>query len=161
MAETLRTMLFNVNQINKEKLDEFLKIHKAQPVGDAYIDIIVSRDNYELFIKDLVGNGFIINYISWWEWCPEERANQYGMGGPRSRFYNGWFSELPIDMDEVDISQEASKGKMIEKIKDTIESKEIIYPNEAILFRHSEWLTPAFWLDVPVDWRNMYCAKNV
>jgi hypothetical protein len=77
--------------MNKIKLDEIIEKHKAQPVGHGYIDIIVIRDNYKDFISDLVNNGFTIESISWWEWCSEGNKNEFGLGGPKSHYYNGWF----------------------------------------------------------------------
>lgn len=146
-----------MNQLDKEKLDAILDTHKAQPVGNSYIDIIVSRDQYEAFINELVENGYAITSISWWEWCPGNEVNRYGLGGPRSKFYDGWFSELPIDLDDVGIV-EGRKKDILNDIKNLIEKKEIQYNNEAIHFRQNDWLTPAFWLDVPDDWRNKYCV---
>jgi len=46
--------------MTKEILDELLLKHKAQPVGQGYIDIIVMRENFKLFLKDLLDNNFII-----------------------------------------------------------------------------------------------------
>lgn len=65
-------------------------MHKAQPVGHGYIVIIVSREKYCSFIRDLIENGFTIRSISWWEWCPNGKANEYGLDGPESNFYKGW-----------------------------------------------------------------------
>lgn len=87
--------------MDKNRLDELIEKHKAQPVGDGYIDIIVSRENYISFVSELVINGYKIESISWWEWCSEENANEYGLGGPKSYYYNGWFSELSIDIDNI------------------------------------------------------------
>jgi hypothetical protein len=91
--------------MDKERLDTILELHKAQPVGHGYIDIIVSRENYGLFISDLIKNGFIIESISWWEWCQDGKECNYGLGGPQSIYYDGWFAELPIEVDDISIDE--------------------------------------------------------
>ena len=131
--------------MNRILLNELLLKHKAQTVGNGDIDIIVSRKNYKEFVADILKNEYIITGISWWEFCHANNKNQYGLGGPKSNYYNGWFSELPIDIDEIKLGTE----NQFEKIVNVIEQKIIHYPNETITFDKSAWLTPAFWLDVP------------
>jgi hypothetical protein len=143
--------------MNKEKLDGLLEIHKAQPVGHGYLDIIVNRGNYKLFVNDLISNGYRIESVSWWEWCPGEKKNEYGLGGPRSRYYDGWFSELPVPVDDIELTEDDER--QTEKILDTIETKSISFRNETVTFKNSDWLTPGIWLDVPEDWRNEYCVN--
>lgn len=133
--------------MDKEKLDNLLELHRAQPVGHGYIDIIVSRDNYKPFIADLIKDGFVIESISWWEWCEKNKECEYGLGGPKSNYYDGWFSELAVGIDDI---------KSNEDIIDKIETKEISFPDQTVTFKHDRWLTPAFWLNVPDDWRNKY-----
>jgi len=107
--------------MNKGQLDEILEKHKAQPVGHGYIDIIVNRDNYKSFITDVIQYGYKIKSISWWEWCSGDKKSDYGQGGPKSRYYDGWFSELSIDIDDIEVSDE----RQIEEIINTIETKSI------------------------------------
>ena len=133
------------------ELNKLLLKHKAQPVGDGYIDIIVLRENFKSFILDLYEHKFKVTYISWWEWCFENEPSIYGMGGVRSYFYDGWFSELPISGDEIKV-----KDKDLNFINSCIENKTIIFQNEIITFKYNQWLTPAVWLDVPRDWKNEY-----
>lgn len=137
--------------MDKEKLDEIIEKHKAQPVGNGYIDIIVSRDNYKNFVSDLVNNGFTVESISWWEWCPGKKGNEYGLGGPKSQFYDGWFSELSIDLDDIKLDYEKKSENIIEDIINRIETKTIFFPNETLTFKQNNWLTAAIWLDVPED----------
>jgi hypothetical protein len=144
--------------MDKNNLDKILDLHKAQPVGHGYIDIIVSRENFKSFVRDLIDNDFTIKGISWWEWCPNGKECEYGLGGPESNFYKGWFSELPIDVDDIKTFETLKKDDLIEKIFNLIEKKSICYPNEVVTFKLNSWLTPALWLDVPNDWRNKYCA---
>ena len=140
--------------MDKKILDDILQKHKAQPVGDGYIDIIVSRDNYKDFVSDLVTNDFKIKSISWWEWCADKKENEYGLGGPESLFYKGWFSEIPVDVDDFNFSADKTKENIIQEVLNKIETKTISFSDETVTFKQSNWLTPAIWLDVPDDWRN-------
>jgi len=144
--------------MDKDLLDTILETHKAQPVGHGYIDIIVSRENFKRFIKSLIMNGYSIKSVSWWEWCPEGKECDYGLGGPQSNFYNGYFAELPVNIDDIEISADLSNEKVIEHIINLIEEKSITYPDERVTFKQNNWLTPAIWLDVPSSWRNNYSA---
>lgn len=139
--------------MNKEQLDQILEKNKVQPVGNGYIDLIVQRDYYKAFIQDLIQNKIEIESFSWWEWCSGENECKYGLGGPKSNFFNGWFAELPIEIDDVHLSGKESK-ESIEFLNNLIESKRIEYRNEIINFKESNWLTPAIWLNVPDDWKN-------
>jgi hypothetical protein len=144
--------------MDKIVLDNILEKHKAQPVGHGYIDLIISRDNYKGFISDLVTNGFKIQSVSWWEWCDDKNENKYGLGGPESIFYNGWFSEIPIDVDHFNFSGEPEMENIIREILDKIETKTLSFSDETVTYSKSKWLTPAISLDVPNDWRNKYTA---
>lgn len=143
--------------MNKGQLDEILEKHKAQPVGHGYIDVIVNRDNYKSFINELIENDYKIESISWWEWCSGEKESDYGLGGPESRYYDGWFSELSVDVDDIDVTGRV-KEEQIEEIIKAIENKSISFPTETVMFMQNDWLTPAIWVEVPDDWRNEYCA---
>ena len=140
--------------MDKEKLDAIIDLHKAQPVGDGYIDIIVLRENCGPFITDLIKNSFKITNVSWWEWCLNNHKNQYGLGGPRSKYFDGWFAELPVGIDIVQYDMEIENDDMIKNIKSLITTKTIIYPNDILTYTLNTWLTPAFWIDVPEDWKN-------
>lgn len=142
--------------MNKSNLDEIIEKYKAQPVGHGYIDILVSRDNYKDFVVDIVKNGFKIESISWWEWCFADRECKYGLGGPESIFYKGWFSELSISIDNLKLSDYMNKKEKIKEIINLIETKVISFQNEKVTFKTNNWLTPAIWLDVPKEWRNKY-----
>ncbi|WP_228236669.1 hypothetical protein [Allomuricauda sp. M10] len=141
--------------MDKEKLDKIIKDYKVQPVGNGYIDLIVSRDLFKQFVHELIENGFVIKSVSWWEWCANKDECKYGLGGPESKFYRGWFAELPIDVDDIELS-DLTTEKAIENVIDLIDSKSIQYPDEIISFHESNWLTPAIWLDVPDNWINKF-----
>lgn len=142
--------------MDKITLDKILEKHKAQPAGHGYIDIIVFRNNYKEFVSELVTSGFKIESVSWWEWCKDKKETEYGLGGPESIFYQGWFSEIPVNVDDFKFSAESKKENIVQEILNKIEEKEISFSKEIVTFKESNWLTPAIWLDVPDDWRNKY-----
>ena len=139
--------------IEKKDLDQLLDLHKAQPVGSGYIDVIVKRKYVHPFIQSLISGGIRINRITWWEHVDAFRKkSNYGMGGPQSTFFDGWFSELCFGDDEIYTSEK-------DEILRIIMNKEIRFSDgEMIRYREQEWLTPAFWLEVPDEWKN---ARNV
>jgi hypothetical protein len=141
--------------MDKEKLDKILNDYKVQPVGKGYIDLIVSRELYKQFVRELIENGFMIKSVSWWEWCADNDDCKYGLGGPESNFDKGWFAELPIDVDDIELS-DLTPDKAIANVINLIDSKSIQYPDEMISFNESNWLTPAIWLDVPDNWINKF-----
>ncbi len=143
--------------MNKGHLDRILEKHKAQPVGSGYVDIIVWRDNYQNLVQALVENGFEIESISWWEWCEKENECKYGLGGPKSEYYDGWFAELATEVDDLKLSDKEPQ-ETIQKILNFIESKTIGFSDEKVWFQKSKWLTPAIWLNVPDDWKNKKSA---
>lgn len=139
--------------MSKATLDHLLKKHKAQPVGKGYIDIIVSREHYKPFVYEIIENGYEIEVISRWEWCKKDNSSKHGYGGPRSHYYDGHFSEL-ADYDDI-ISADKTPQEVISLILKMIASKTIYYhPDLRFEFQASNWLTPAFWLNVSEDWTN-------
>lgn len=142
--------------MNKIILDNILDKHNAQPVGHGYIDIIIPRDNYREFVTELVINGFKIRSVSWWGLCEDKAESEYGLGGPKSFFSQGWFSEIPINIDDFNFSSDTTLEDVIKEIIIKIETKTISFSDEIVQFNNSNWLTPAIWLDVPKDWRNKY-----
>lgn len=134
----------------KKLLDKILIAHKAQPVGSGYIDIIISRLNYQIFIKEILDNGFKINRISWWEYIPDINiSGTYGTGGPMSKFYDGKFAEAPYQIDTIEKSHTHSD------IMNVIENKILCkYHDKTISFQETPSLTPAIWLDVDKKWKN-------
>ena len=143
-------------QMDKNILDGILKKYKAQPLGYGYIDIIVTRDNYKDFISDLVTIGYKIVSVSWWAWCEDKSRNAYELGGPIIVFSKGWFSEIPMDVDDFSFSADAAKERIIKEVINKIETKTISFSDQTVCFKESNWLTPAIWLDVPHNWRNKY-----
>ncbi len=161
LRRTASTLGFNdaeykgVNVERKELLDKLLQDYKAQPVGNGYIDIIVMRDNYNSLAEKLLSSGFEISAISWWEYLDDvNKPNTYGMGGPISKYYSGWFSETCTDLDE--LSNLNDPNKKLEKLIKTIENKVLgKYGKTIVSYKNSPSLTPAFWLEVDKEWTNV------
>ena len=147
----------NNSQKTKENIDVLLERYKAQPVGKGYIDIIVMKENYKQFIDCIIKENCIIKTISWWEYCKTiDTKNRFGFGGPRSRYYSGWFSELSI-WDDIETRNIENIYDEIVKI---VDHKIIEYPVAGVLNIHDgNRLTPGFWLDVPSEWENIHYQK--
>lgn len=135
----------------KAILDKIIARYKGQDVG---YEIIVRRENYKAFVADVINNDFKIEALGWWEWCEERNKNRYGMGGPISKYYNGWFSEINA-YDELNFSNDIDTSQVIDAIINLIEAKVISYPDETITFKECNVLTPAFYLSVPDDWKSV------
>lgn len=75
-----------------DKLEEL----KIQPVGDGMIDLICPPSNAAVFIDFCKRRGHKIYGFTWW--CSaDEHHKPCGMGGPKSKYFDGWFSEIPMD----------------------------------------------------------------
>ena len=146
--------LYLVNNMIKSDLDNLIKQYKVQPVGWGYLDCIISLDNVYDFINELSSIGIKIYGVTWWCHCKDKNPNNFGTpdsaecphgyGGPRSVYYDGWFSEMWFKMPEFDNNEQV-----------------ITYLNSPNDENMLEWFenrlkcfTPALWLDVPDDWRN-------
>jgi hypothetical protein len=79
---------------------------------------------------------------------------RYGGGGPKSKFFDGWFAEIygKYADDKVQITSSTEEART--DINKIIENKEIHYGNGTFSFQTYQALTPAFSLVVPRDWRN-------
>ncbi|GBF52157.1 hypothetical protein LPTSP4_36960 [Leptospira ryugenii] len=144
--------------LKQEKLEEILRKYKAQPVGNGYIDVIVNRDYYKDFIAESIFNDFEINAISWWEYTKEISDRKFGMGGPKSWFFDGWFAEICTkdSYEEFNIMEYTSRKERIDTILEKIHSKVFKYFDGNISFLKNEELIPAFWFNVPDSWINQY-----
>ncbi len=143
--------------MDKNELDLILEKYKAEPVGWGYIDIIVMRDNVKNFVREVITQDIHIDGISWWAYYPRlDIKLGVGMGGPISKFYSGWFSEIGIHA-TFDERQKFLLTKQEEEkdIMNIVENKIIKMGNKKFSYKEHEFLTPAFWLDVPDDWRNI------
>ncbi len=79
--------------LDQQKLEDL----KIQPVGDGPIDIdlICSPTQIDPFINLCNVQGVSIRGFTWW--CHVVGGHEpCGMGGPKSKYYDGWFSEVPM-----------------------------------------------------------------
>lgn len=143
---------FNINK--KELLDSLLEKNQTTIVGEGYIDIIVPRSHLVQLINDLVENNITITHVTWWEFCKWDDQNHYWMWWPKNYFGDGWYSELPIDYFQI-IKSTDNKVEIKSYLIALIQNKEISFWEEIIRYKNCEWLTPAIWLDLPDDWKNI------
>lgn len=140
----------NFDANKKNALDKLLLDYKIQPVGWGYIDCITIKENISGFVQALTELGIKVTDITWWCHCSiggnKETSCPHGGGGPTSKYFDGYFSEM----------------YQIPNIK-------IMDNSEIIPFIYNEWpitkdflpcLIPAFWLDVPDNWRNTVDSVN-
>lgn len=129
----------------KTRLDELLVKYKAEPVGWGYIDCLILNDDLSGFANELGVLGIRINAFTVWCHCTDENKIRYGcphgLGGPKSKYHDGWFSEL-------------CDGPFFE----LVENKQIIDMVFNELPKKS-WYSPCMvsapWLDVPEGWRSI------
>ena len=123
----------------KNDLDKLIKKYKVQPVGTGYIDCILTFENIFDFINDLSNINIIVYGLTWWCHCKDQNADcPHGMGGPKSEYYDGWFSEMWFPLLEFKCNEQ-----VIEYIKNVSNDKKIL-----------KCFVPALWLDVPDNWKN-------
>ncbi len=111
--------------------DIFEKLH-IQPVGNGYIDLICPMGSVNDFIDEM--NRLKIRIIGFTWWCHVEEGHvPCGMGGPKSKYDNSWFSEIQDELYEF---------KSNEEIRNFLIN---IYPKSS---EYKDCFVPAFWLDM-------------
>ncbi len=119
----------------KLKLDNLIQQYKVQPVGDGYLDCIIT-ENITEFIDELTNLGIKVVNISWWEHNTGENVSIHGHGGLKSTYYSGWFSEMcHVPLTETHGNNEYTKKYISEDVK-----FEKFY---------AENVVPGLWLKVP------------
>lgn len=77
---------------------EYKKIYEElhiQSVGSGGIDLICPMENVPLFVQKMNELHIKIKGFTWW--CHvTDKHEPCGMGGPKSQYYSGWFSEIPM-----------------------------------------------------------------
>lgn len=68
---------------------------KIQPVGTGWIDMICSPDRIDDFIDLCNSNNLSITGFTWWCHVTDDHE-PCGLGGPVSKYYDGWFSEIAM-----------------------------------------------------------------
>jgi hypothetical protein len=85
------------DQACQNAIEHLLEVYRVQPVGNGYIDLILSCDRAILLIEELAKLPVAVTNLTWWCSCTTESKVQFGcphgMGGPLNRFGEGWFSE--------------------------------------------------------------------
>ncbi|WP_144556031.1 hypothetical protein [Bacillus sp. X1(2014)] len=148
------------------QIEHLFTKYKVQPVGSGYIDCIVMKNNLEEFIKELTALGILISDVSWWCYVnPNNETTEcpHGMGGPKSTYYEGWFSELQNDFFEADSEKvnsilnsydkqsiNALNIQTIDGIKNMLNKPFKYTPTDYI--QCNKCVMPGVWLLVPEDW---------
>ena len=150
----------------KKILDSIIEVRKGQHIGNGYKEIVIKRENIENFINDLNIHHFIIDAVSWWFYCSElDKKSKYGYGGPKSKYFSGWFSELCHDFDEMEmehISEIMGDNKLnyVEiinsRFKDIVYNKKTVkyFDGGFLTFQRDTELIPGFSILVPEEWKN-------
>ena len=115
-------------KIDKQKLEDL----KIQPVGDGLVDMICSPKYVDGFVALCTASGIRIQGFTWW--CHVVEGHEpCGMGGPKSKYYDGWFSEIPMD-EIIRLADNESYKAFFENV----------WPTDP-QYHHCYW--PAFWLE--------------
>lgn len=121
----------------KEKLDKLIKECGITPVGNGYIDLICPKKYIEKFINGLSKLEIKIIGFTWW--CDVTKGhNPCGMGGPKNKYGNNWYSEIQME-----------KIITFKNNKDFLNYLIVKWKNSS---DYKECYVPGFWLKVPVDW---------
>lgn len=76
-----------------DKIEELKNVLQIEPVGNGYIDMICPMENAERFIDETEKMGLRIYGLTWW--CKVTKFHKpCGMGGPKSKYGNYWYSEV-------------------------------------------------------------------
>ena len=114
-------------------LDGVFDKYHVQAVGDGYIDCICPRESIEGFIMELNKLEVQIDGFTWWCFSNSEH-HPCGMGGPRNKYGEGFYSELAtcglFDLQDND----SYKHYLLD-----------VFPSSS---EYKECLVPGFWLNV-------------
>ena len=81
---------------HKEELEEVIERLSIIRVGRDFSTLICPWNAVVAFIDEMEKMQFHITGFEWW--CHVAQGHEpCGLGGPRDRCGNGWYSELPID----------------------------------------------------------------
>lgn len=149
-----------------DDLETLFRKHKVEPIGNGYIDCIIQKNNLKAFINEISSLGIIINTCSWWCYVNPNDINTgcpHGMGGPKSDYYERWYSELENDFCSIDedglntalnlFNKEfvyLFNMKMLDRINKMLKTPFRYTPTEFI--DGNKCVTPGLWILVPDDW---------
>ena len=125
-----------MNEIEKS-LKNIIKKYSVQPAGSGYIDCICPKENIEGFISALSELNVTIEGFTWW--CFSDSSHEpCGMGGPRNKYGEGFYSEM-------------QKKSVFDKYEDNESYKNYLL-NEFLNSReYQPCLVPGFWLILPEE----------
>ncbi|AZN39914.1 hypothetical protein [Paenibacillus albus] len=157
------------NGIFQENIENTLEKHQAQPVGSGYIDIISDPMLVESLITELTTIGIAIYGVSWWCFCSDENRERHGcphgMGGPKSVYREGWYSEMGLEYESFDIPLnvydkfELSSVTVedVSTLNDSIRNYIQEFSHDK---RYDKCFNPALWLHVPREWKRIKYMKH-
>lgn len=157
------------NGILQENIENSLEKHQAQPVGSGYIDIITDQMLVGSLINDLTMIGISINGVSWWCYCSNENRELYGcphgMGGPKSVYRVGWYSEMGLDYESFEISRNvydmfehsSVTAEDVRTLNDSVRNYILEFSQDK---RYEKCYSPALWLHVPSNWERIKYMKR-
>lgn len=151
-----------------KKLNELLKKYCVEPIGNGYIECIVQKEFFINFVNELTKLGIAIEGCSWWCYVNPNFSNElgcpHGMGGPKSIYFDGWYSELQnpiiyLEDNERDLILTLyninlisyNNKKITELICKTLKTPFNYTPTEFI--ENNKCVMPALCLLVPDNWK--------
>lgn len=148
----------------KPHLDNLLISHHLQPVGNGYIDLIVTEDNLPQILAGLTRLGIVVEGVAMWcRFIPENKKKgcPHGFGGPRIRNLNGYFSEMCVYYDVSPYLLKWLSCWFTQWIVKKINCEKVPQVIFQVLEKHSRnniqgCLVPSLWLKVPEEWKNQY-----
>ncbi len=118
----------------KKEIDKIIEKLKIQPIGNGYIDCICPMENAITFIDSMTRLNINITEFTWWCFV-DDKHEPCGMGGPKNKYGNGWYSEVCMDK----IFQFSSNDEI---------KRYLLYEwNNSDIYKSC--FVPAFWLDIP------------
>lgn len=111
--------------------EEIFNKLRIQPVGNGLIDLICPFESIQAFVKECEERNILIKGFTWWCHVTEDHK-PCGMGGPQSKYFYGWFSEIPME----DLVRFNNNNEYLNYLKN-------VWPTEK---EYHKCYWPAFWL---------------
>ena len=150
-------------------IETLMEKFQVQMVGNGYTDLILPISESLKLIEELTKMQVALKTITYWCLCtPESEKNlgcPHGLGGPRNRFGEGWYSEFctvyyNIEEGGVNLDDISLEPKELVKLCNQIAANHLLYdlPKKSF-FR--ECIHSGLWLHVPDDWKSLkYGVRN-
>lgn len=114
-------------QLIEEKFMEVFERLHIQPAGAGYVDLICSKSNIGVFVDEMDALGVRIVGFTWW--CHVNKNHKpCGMGGPKNKYGEGWYSEIAMEKLQNFESNEKVKAFFIEENMKSASYKECYVP---------------------------------